>query len=247
MALGSGGWRYQRRLKRRRWMLRLLVLAALAGGAAFAYGAGREVARAEISDLTAQIGRLAGESETLQARNESLAVSSEAASLEAAHWKKKYEAEVPTGKVQDVLIAVREKLKRGIPAERLTLLIQAADVPQKCNGAPASKRFLVRTPLYEGANDAVTFADNAVTVTATGEAALASEGKANAWFDPAKPVTVRFARLGGKTEEVSGVLPLHHSLVVNGEEMRVTLVRGEAQGFVRATTERCELPAALRR
>src|SRR4051812_27880045 len=100
MTLGSGGgWRYQRRLRRRRWMLRLLVLVALAGGAAFAYGAGREVARAEISDLRTQIGRLSDETASLQARNETLAVSSEAANLEASHWKKKYETEVPTGKI----------------------------------------------------------------------------------------------------------------------------------------------------
>ena len=47
-----------------------------------------------------------------------------------------------------------------------------------------------------------------------------------AWFDPAKPVTVFFTRLGGETTSTVGVLPLHHAVVVGDLEYRFSVVAG---------------------
>ena len=55
-----------------------------------------------------------------------------------------------------------------MPETDLDLLIQAAEEKRDCEEVE-TKRFLVRTPLYDGANTSVSFAGEAVSVTGTGE------------------------------------------------------------------------------
>ena len=104
-----------------------------------------------------------------------------------------------------------------------------------------TRRFLLQTPLYNGANRSVSFANNTVTVEGEGESARDSDGKPEAWYDPAKPVRIRFTMIGGETSEVSGKLPLHHSVVADGAEQRFSVVAGE-RGFVEIVGDRCRFP-----
>ena len=122
-------------------------------------------------------------------------------------------------------------------------MIAAAGQTLKCTGEPAVRRFLVRTPIYRGANDAVTFAENAITVTASGVSAKDINGKPEAWFDPAEPVTLRITSIGGTTREASGPLPLHHTILWHDAEYRFSVVAADQRGFVLASAERCALPA----
>ena len=87
----------------------------------------------------------------------------------------------------------------------------------------------------------MTFAEGAVTITASGEAARNAQGQPVAWFDPAKPVTAVFSHLGGESSETNGVLPLHHAIVVGDTEYRFSLVSG-ARAFVQVTGEACPFP-----
>jgi hypothetical protein len=95
--------------------------------------------------------------------------------------------------------------------------------------------------LHRGANDSVSFADNAITVTAEGRSATTAEGAPEAWFDAGQPIKVRFVLIGGRSEEVSGVLPLHHALVAGDYEHRFTVLGGD-RGFIRVAAERCKYP-----
>jgi hypothetical protein len=239
--IGYGGWQQAKRRQRRRALVRLVLIVAMIGAGVYVYDLGQAGATKRIIDLETEIGRLVTQAETLQQQTDILAGQAESNKVSAEQWKARFEAEVPAGEARGLLAQMKKQLDSGVPAERLGLLIQAAGKPPKCAGNPVSKRFLVKTPIAGGGNDSVTFADNAITVTALGDPAV-DDGKPHAWFDPAKPVTVRFVRLGGQAQEVSGVLPLHASLPVDGAEMRVSLIRGEAQGFIRATAEKCELP-----
>src|SRR3546814_13154121 len=99
-----------------------------------------------------------------------------------------------------MMTLVQEKLKAGADEERLAFLVAAADKPRSCDGEPETKRFIVTTELQSGgANDAVSFGDRAITVTAVGAPARNAGGDLEAWFDPQQPVTVTFTQLGGKT------------------------------------------------
>lgn len=248
MALGGGGWRHERRMRRRRWIVRLIFVLALGAGAIFTYAAGQETAKIEVGNLLAEVDRLKETVATLKSRDGDLATSFESARVEADRWKSRFESEIPNGEVQDLLAKVRRQIESGVRPERLALLIQAAERASKCAATPVSKRFIVRTSLTaSGVSDSVTFADNAITVTASGVSALSAGGKAEARFDPAKPITLSFVHLGGGKEEVQGVLPLSHTVALKGEEIRVSAVPGETSGFLRVTAERCEPPAEATR
>jgi hypothetical protein len=142
--------------------------------------------------------------------------------------------------VATLLDRVKEKLDAGVDIERLQFLVDAATNTPRCSEQPASKRFMVQTLLFAGANDSVVFADGTITVTARGESAVDADGKAEAWFDPAQPIKLILTLIGGKVSEVSGKLPLHTSVVVGDHEHRFTATAGP-QGFVQVTGERCEL------
>ena len=68
-----------------------------------------------------------------------------------------------------------------------------------------------------------------------------AEGKPEAWYDPAKPVAITFTKLGGSSEKIEGVLPLHKSVVFGGDEYRFSILSGK-QSFVTISATRCNFP-----
>jgi hypothetical protein len=154
----------------------------------------------------------------------------------------RYEREVPTGFVREMMVLVRKKLEAGADEERLAFLVAAADKPRSCDEQPETKRFIVTTELQTGgANDAVSFGDRAITVTAVGQAARDGGGNLEAWYDPRKSISVTFTQLGGKTVTAEGALPLHYSVVAGDDEFRFTALPG-ARGFLTVTADRCDYP-----
>lgn len=241
MTARSWGLRESRMQRKRQVRVRIavgifiVVLAILS--ALFAYQTGTLRAQKPITELEQQVEALQAELETLGKENESLRTGQEEATAEA----ERLEQALPQGDAETLLTLIRERLNDGVAAERLAFVLGAVRKDAVCDGEEVTKRFLVRTPLYEGENDSVSFGDEAVAVTAKGENALNSEGKAEAWFDPAKAVTVSFADKGGETKEASGSLPLTQTLVVAGYEYRFTAAAGP-QGFVKITGRRCLFP-----
>ena len=69
-----------------------------------------------------------------------------------------------------------------------------------------TKRFVVNDQAVSGKNDTVSFANanGALTITDHGEADRNVNYQSASWFDPGKPVAVRFIHLGGESSEVSG-------------------------------------------
>src|SRR3546814_20571 len=200
----SLGLRENRQRRRRRfwwgvtkWMLALaLVLAA----GAYSYRFGAQLAEREVVMKEERIVALETEVSGLQQQSAALATNLAKARETISGWQARYEREVPTGFVRDMMTLVQEKLKAGADEERLAFLVAAADKPRSCDGEPDTKRFIVSTELQSGgANDAVSFGERAITVTAVGAAARNANGNLEAWYDPQKPVTVTFTQLGGKT------------------------------------------------
>ena len=243
MSFGLKESRYHaRRQRRSRLLKRLFVLLVLVGFGGAAYLSGRTLSDAALNQAHEEIAKLRNQTDDLAKRNAELRNEASVSRQEISALKARYDADVPKGERQALLRMVDEQLAKGAGVERLSFLIAAASREEKCEGHPSTKRFLVRTPLYDGPAGSVQFADGAFTVTAEGQSAVDDEGRPLAWYDPAKPVTLGLARLGLAPEKASGSLPLHAKLVVNGSEYRLTVVQGESRGFVNVTVDRCRFP-----
>lgn len=231
--------RRQRRWRHLKWVL---ILAFLVGLGVAGFQSGKTLSRQEVVQAREEIARLTRAIAALEGKNAALRAAAETSRMREAELKKRYAADVPRAELRALLAKIDEQLTEGASVDRLRFLISAASREEECAGEPVTKRFIVRTPLYDGANAVVTFAGDALTVTARGEPSEDPQGRVQAWFDPAKPVTLEVARLGEEPRALSGTLPLQHALVVNGDEYRLSVVPGERRGFIRITADRCRFP-----
>ncbi|SDD81588.1 hypothetical protein [Rhodospira trueperi] len=224
-------------------VLFLLLIGAGAVGAGLYYG--YSVLSRDLRDRADQLeSRVTEQAEALQESERArgrLSVDLEEARARLRYVQTRYDRDVPAGEARRLNEMINRLLEAGVSADRLAFLIQAAETPADCDPSPTTRQFFVRVPDQGVSGSAVAFADRRVTITATGAGATDEEGRPEAWFDPAKPVEVLFSRLGGETEAVEGVLPVHHAMVVDGAEYRFT-VRASRPGFAEATATRCAFP-----
>jgi hypothetical protein len=241
----SLGLREGRSRHRRQIRLRLLkwgaALAAIVIAGVYAYETGNRLAAREVTRLEERIVELTARIQELEQDNLQLAEAARTARGKVEVWQQRYQQDIPTGELKTLYELIREKLAGGVDGERLTFILQQASQADECAEAVETKRFYVKTPLYNGGNDTVGFADSAIVVTAQGSSSLDGSGNQLVRYDPAQPVVVRFARLGGETSEASGVLPLHYAMVVGSNEYRFSVVAGEP-GMVKVTAGRCPFP-----
>ena len=233
-----------RRKQRFRWSIFkwLLGLGLIVGAGAFAYESGSGLAQREIDGLSLRLAEYEAAVDQLQRESAQLRYALEQANSQIAEQQARYEHDVPQGEIAELLALSRDKLETGVTLERLRFLIGAASNQRDCEAAPETKRFIVKTPLYTGANDWVGFADSTITVTAVGQSAVNSDGKAEAWFDAAEPVTLSFTHIGGKTAQKTGLLPLQHAFVIGDREHRFQVVASETRGFITVSGDSCSFP-----
>jgi hypothetical protein len=238
---------YEERARRRqrfRWnTVKWIIGLGLIGGAgAFAYQSGSALAQRELDALGQRLKEYETAVDSLQQENAQLRYSLEQAQARMGEQQARYERDVPQGQIAELLRLAQDKLQDGVTLDRLAFLIGAASNQRDCDKTPDTKRFIVKTPLYKGANDWVGFADSTITVTAVGQSAVNEDGKAEAWFDPAQEITFSFTHIGGKTTRKTGILPLQHAFVVGDREHRFQMVAGEQRGFVEVAADSCAFP-----
>ena len=244
MSLGLSESRNRRRRQGRiaiavmRW---LFVVAVALGAGYYAYDRGNELAREEVRVLENQLAQAAAEIAQLRTDITGLETALREERALVAQWRDRYETEVPSAEDAVLLRSIQERLDKGVSRDRLAEVIQLAQDRDNCEPLPDTRRFVVQNPVYSGANDSVSFADNAIIVTAIGESQVNNAGRPEAWFDPAKPVTVFFTRPGGETTSTVGILPLHHAVVVDDREFRFSVVAGN-RSFAEITGQRCVYP-----
>lgn len=233
----------ERRYRRRVWggLVRFVIFVGVVVAAAMtAYEFGAEDIEGQRRLHQEQLLEFEQARSAAEQEAANLRVEVEKARLAVEEWERRYEADVPTGDRLELLGLVSERLAAGVDPERLAFLIKAAEDKRDCEEVE-TKRFLVRTPLYDGANTSVTFANEAVAVTGSGESETTDAGLPQAWYDPEKPVSLVFTRIDGQTTEISGTLPLQQSVVHDGVEHHF-LVRPGARGFAQVAAERCAYP-----
>jgi len=242
------GFREDRDRSRRRWRIVFsglkwaTMLAVFAAIGYYAYATGTALADRSNAELRAQVGELTATLQALRREHDTLGRDFAGATAQVEELRKRYAADVPTGPLADVMRVANDRLAGGVDPKRLASVIGLVENARRCDDKPVSRRFLVRTARATPGNDTASFGERTVTVTASGEAAVDAEGRPQSWFEPSKPVTVTFTRIGGKETEATGILPLHHSVVVNDTEHRFVVTPGDARGFVAVTGESCRYP-----
>jgi cell division protein FtsB len=232
--------------RRRRSLVKTLVKwsagVAIVGAAGFyAYQIGSNLAQKDVRELKAEVAKLSKTVVGLKRENARLRAQAMKVKARERKLTERFRRELPPENTRALIAKLKERLDAGVGEDRLAFVIGAAEKLRSCEDAPVTRRFIVKTPIYEGANDSVTFAENTITVTAEGVSEKTPEGRPEAWFDPAQPVTARFARIGGEVSEVTGLLPLHHSVVISSTEYKFSVIKG-ARGFVKITGDRCRYP-----
>lgn len=149
-----------------------------------------------------------------------------------------YNRDVPQGDLALLTALVKEQLDKGLGVERMVQIIRAAQPPRNCSAAQ-NKRFILSTPVYTGPESGVTFADGAITISGQGEPSINNKREKEAWFDPGKPVDVTFTIIGGKKEVKTGLLPLHHTIIMRNKEYRFTISEGP-RSFVVISGDHCD-------
>lgn len=180
-------------------------------------------------------------SELTQGEMIDLRAEAQTANVRLEQLKASYEELLSDGPMRDIVTLVRKQVDQGVDVERLKSVILSARPPQNCSD-PESRRFVAITPVYKGPSSVASINGGVISVFGQGVSSKNSNGKREAWFDPAQPISVMFKAKGSaKVETKKGVLPLHHSMIIKGKEYRFTITAG-AKSFVKVTFDHCDYP-----
>ena len=218
------------------------VIACTIIGLIFGFGfwLGQERARYGAGAIKQKAEQLELQNHALEQEAVELRSQAQSAMMRYEQLQKTYEETVPEGPMRDLLDLLRKQLEEGRDPERLAFLIRSARPPRNCSEIE-TKRFVVSTPSYQGPDSEITLADGSIVITGEGVSATNDKGQAEAWYDPNKTVNLKFTTVGGQAERKSGVLPLHHSVVVSDREYRFTISDG-ARSFAKVTFDSCDYP-----
>lgn len=230
--LGSYREKRRRRLQSAllRWGMGLVVLFSII---AYAYylgqsqgDASQRVLEDRVTELESQVAQLKG------------------ANAQLRETEERFHNLIPNQRYRRLLETLHAKSAAGVKLDRLQFLLDQAQNRDACDEEHRSKRFMVRTSLYQGTDDSVTFDDGAIAVSAKGQSAVNAEGKPEVRFDPTQPIAITLTSIGSadKEETVEGSLPLRHRLVRKDREYRFLFIKDEEPGFLRVTLEICPFP-----
>ena len=238
------GVSFRRARQRRRLFWRavstLAVLAVVGAALMQIYWAGERQGLREAGILAERMRAL--EEENRRLAGERVAADAERRRAEAAlaAAEERYARDIPSDTRKDLLARIDRRLAAGVSADRLASVIDVTQNDRVCE-PPVTRRILLRTPITTGGGTSATFGEYQISVSGEGTPARDVNNNPEAWFDPEKPVTIRFTQLGGEASEASGRLPLQHAMVVAGFEYRFT-VNPSARGIVAVTGDRCRHP-----
>lgn len=241
MALGR--YDYERRYRRKIWSGFVKVAAAVGvvlTASLFSYQMGVEQLKGRDAALREEVSALSMRNAELELLAQQMKTAARTAESHAREMEARLAREVPTGERARILELAAKRLAAGVQADRLAFVIEHAENPRNCKG-PESKRFVVATPLLKSGVRGATFAGGTVSVTGEGVSARNAQRDPESWYDPGQPVTLRVTLMGGKSETVEGVLPLHHNMVSEGTEHRFVFAAG-ARSYIDVTMDRCPFP-----
>lgn len=147
---------------------------------------------------------------------------------------------LPNEEMKSLIATVTQKANSGVQLGRMETIIKGVTKDASCSAEIDTKRFIVLTPVSPQSVSTASYYRGLITLAATGNATVNENGSPEAWFDPTEKVTINFMLLGGEQQEVSGTLPLYHSVITGGSEYRFTIAPGRTS-FVDASVQKCDL------
>lgn len=147
---------------------------------------------------------------------------------------------LPNEEIRSLLATVTQRANEGVDINRMETIIGGISKDATCAGETDTKRFIVITPVSTEEVSTASFYRGLITLAGVGSPTLNENGAPEAWFDVTKEITVSFMLPGGDTQEVSGTLPLYHSVITGGNEYRFSITEGRTS-FVDASVQQCEL------
>lgn len=232
--------RYEERARRKSTAL-YTTIALIAAAFTIGLWIGREYAAAQLKSNKSQIERLEEQLQKIEESTTTLRGDAQASQLRLEQMQLEMAAKFPDeGPLRPLIDLTRKQLDAGIAPERLEFVIRSARPPRNCTD-PQNKRFVVMTPAYKGPDTEVSVGDAGILLAARGMSSINAASQPEAWFDPAKPVTITFKTLEGQSEVKTGTLPMQHTIVAGGREYRFTISEGE-KSFAKITFDSCEYP-----
>lgn len=243
MSYGLNSYQRKNRQKARmRLLLQGLVLLAVVAFSAFSYSFGERQMSARIAQQMDEVAELKRDRESLHKQVIDLQAADLVNQQKIADLEALYRREIPDEAHAGLVRLMRDRIAAGVTVDRMGIILAAAENPRNCRGREG-KRFMLSTPLNQGTNSSATFGGGAVTVSGDGQTSTAPDGKAEAWYDPGKPVSMKFRLIGGHVSVAEGILPLQHTVIDDTTEYRFTVEAGP-RGFVTVTSDLCDYPGA---
>lgn len=236
-----GGSRNKRSVPAQRiigWIISIIIVSV---SGFYAYKTGTVLGTKEARMLRAETSVLTESIDNLVFSNEELKISLQKQLRMYSDLLEKYNQDVPEPEIRIFGDLIKNKIETGHEADKLREILTATNKDWSCEDQTISRRFIIKTPTTAEGNDAVGFAGGFITVKGIGESVLDSNGKPLAWFNPDKPITLSFTYIGGENEEVVGVLPLHHSIIIDQTIYRFSVIEGE-RSFVNVIGIPCSYP-----
>ena len=232
--------RKNRQKARSRFYMQLAFLFSAVFMAGAGYHFGEEQMAARVEQTLSEATELSADRDALHKQVIDLQAADLVNRQKITDLEAQYRHMIPNETFEALINIMRDKIEAGVTLERMSTILSAAGNPRHCN-RPENKRFVLSTSLNKGKNSFATFSDGLVTVSGDGQTATSPEGKPEAWFDPAKPVSMKFHLIGGHVSVAEGDLPLQHSIIDDATEHRFTIEAGP-RGFVVVTADACDYP-----
>ncbi len=218
----------------------MVVIGVMLCAGLVGYFFGKERALQDTVFMKRQLAGYTAERDALQTTITELRTEARTATMRLEELQKTYDSALPDGPSRELIGLVNKQLSEGMSPERLGFLIRSARPPRNCTD-PETQRFIVSTPLYTGTESKATVAQGGILVKASGLSAKNDKGDKEAWYDASKAVNIEYTMKEGRVEKKSGVMPLSHSIVLDGREYRFTVSEG-ARSFAKVTFDSCDYP-----
>ena len=147
---------------------------------------------------------------------------------------------LPNEEMKNLIATVTQKANAGVDIGRMETIINGVTKDASCDAEIDTKRFIVLTPVSTESVSTASYYRGLITLAGTGNPTLNENGSPEAWFDPTQEVTINFMLAGGEQQEVTGTLPLYHSVITGGSEYRFSITPGRTS-FVDASVQKCSL------